>query len=64
MHSSRILLSDRHYHPLSLTEQEIGIASHALSVLWEAFSEEPEYADKIFNLRAKLTKELQEGAVE
>ena len=64
MNSNRILLSDHHAHSLKLTEQEIAIATHALAVLWEAFSEETEYADKIFSLRTKLTTEIQQGAVE
>lgn len=64
MQSNRILLSDKHAHSLLLTEQEIGIIDHGLRVLWEAFSEEPQYAKKVFNLRAKLTVELQQGTVE
>lgn len=60
MFSNRILLSDRHCHKPTLTEQEIGIAMHALRVLWEAFSEETEYADKITNLGMKLNLQLQE----
>lgn len=64
MFSNRILLSDRHYHKLSLSEQEIGIAMHGLRVLWEVFSEEDEYADKITNLGMKLNLQLQETPLE
>ncbi len=62
--SNRILLSSRHYHNVSLTEQEIGITMHALKVLWEAFSEEVEYADRISNLGMKLNLQLNEEALE
>lgn len=64
MFSNRILLSDRHSHSLSLTEQEIGIVMHGLRVLWEAFSEETEYGDKISNLGMKLNLQLSEKPLE
>lgn len=62
--SNRILLSNRHHHKLLLSEQEIGIAMHALRVLWEAFSEETEYADMITGLGMKLNLQLEEDPSE
>lgn len=60
MFSNRILLSDCYYHKLSLTEQEIGIAIHALHVLAVAFSLEPVYGDLIMKLHLKISKQLDE----
>lgn len=64
MNSNRVLLSDKHGHALTLTEQEIGIALHALDVLCAAFDEEPEYAELIERLHEKLNGELTKEALE
>lgn len=63
MQSNRILLSDHYGHKLSLTQQEIGIAIHALHVLAVAFSLEPVYGDLIMKLHLKMSKQLDEKAL-
>lgn len=63
MQSNRVLLSDRHGHKLFLTEQEIGIAIHALHVLAVAFSPEPVYGDLVMKLHLKMSKQLDEKAL-
>jgi hypothetical protein len=43
MKSKRILLSEKFYHTIDLSEQSMGVIVHALTVLGQAFSLEPEY---------------------
>ena len=43
MESNRILYSDNHAHDLRLTEQDMGVIQHALTVLEIAFNLEPQY---------------------
>lgn len=64
MQSSRILLSDRHGHALTLTQMEIGVAIHALHVLAVAFSLEPQYLKAIMDLHLRLSQTLNEQAEE
>jgi L-fucose mutarotase/ribose pyranase (RbsD/FucU family) len=61
-HSDRILLSDAHFHALTLSEQEIGIIVHALHVLETAFDEETEYRRLIGLIRASIADELEKPA--
>lgn len=64
MNSQRILLSDKHGHQALLSEQEIGIALHALAVLRVAFDLESEYAKLIDCVRNKFSSTLTGEAVE
>lgn len=64
MKSTRVLLSDRHAHTLTLTEQEIGVACHALEMLAAAFDSEFEYLKLIRALRDKLAETTNEEAIE
>ena len=47
INSNRILLSDKHFHDVTLSEQSMGVIGHALDVLGEAFSLEPDYYELI-----------------
>lgn len=64
MNSQRILLSDKHGHQVLLSEQEIGVALHALAVLRAAFDLEPDYAKVIDAARNKFSSTLTGEAVE
>jgi hypothetical protein len=59
MNSTRILLSDRHFHDLRLSERDISVIIHALVVLRAAFDEEPEYHKLIQNVLRKLRESLE-----
>lgn len=67
--AKHILLSDHHGHSVVLTEQEIGIALHALDVLsmlfiaFSGFMVITNYSKKIEDLRIKLARQLNRKAV-
>jgi hypothetical protein len=62
MQSSRILLSDRHFHQLQLSEQQVGVVIHALTVLKTAYDEEPQYAALLDNVLVHLRWSLEQSA--
>lgn len=49
MKSNRILLSDKHFHTIQISEQALGIIQHALYALGHAFAAEHEYKKLIDN---------------
>jgi len=59
MNSTRILLSDRHFHDLRLSEMEIGVILHALTVLRAAFSEEKQYLRLVDDEIDRLQRQLE-----
>jgi len=61
MQSSRVLLSEKHLHVLSLTEQDMGVIIHALDVLTIAFSAEHDYKRVIITALDKISHELNHG---
>jgi len=63
MNSTRILLSDRHFHDLRLSEQQIGVAVHALVVLGTAFDEESDYLAVITDVLRCLRESIDRLAV-
>ena len=62
MESKRILLSDKHYHAMELSEETLGIIQHGLYVLHHAFIAEPEYLKLIDKAAGIITKELDRPA--
>lgn len=64
MRSSRVLLSDQHFHRLQLSEQQIGVLLHALEVLQAAFDQEPEYLTLINQQIDLLERQFGQGAVD
>lgn len=59
MESKRIVLSDKIFHDVRLSEQSIGIIAHALAVLEKAFSEEPQYRLMIAAARVAIANGIE-----
>lgn len=62
MNSNRVLLSTQFYHPVDLTEQEIGVIIHGLIVLGAAFSMEYDYERLVQSVRIKMANLLEQDA--
>lgn len=62
MESKRILLSDKYFHVMELSEETLGIIQHALYVLHHAFIAEPEYLKLVDKAAGIIAKELGQPA--
>lgn len=60
MKTNRILLSDKHFHTVQISEQALGIIQHALHTLGHAFEAEHEYKKLINNTHAWIDGILHE----
>lgn len=63
MESERILLSDKHFHDIRISEQTIGVITHALNVLATAFSLEPQYYQLIDETGLQMNAALDGPAI-
>lgn len=63
MESKRILLSDKYFHTMDLSEETLGVIQHALYVLHHAFVAEPEYLKLIDKAAGIIAKELEQPSI-
>lgn len=58
MESNRVLLSDKHFHHVRLSEQQVGVICHGLAVLEVAFALEPQYLEIVKQARFVVATSL------